>query len=484
MDQSITDQVTSPTVGRSLIVAKSGISTASLSSRLARFAPSVSGRTLTTKEIAFQSNLDARTYNVAFTLTAVAAFTNLWALSLSTPRSSSGLPTQTRFPLLLRRAVLIYPSQPSDSQVQSLASLARFSKSSSIPPYTAVSEPSFPFALFYSSSPSSILGSIPLALPSTSPTAEAASSGPLIWSGITLVLLLQVTARTFTLPASNILLNNCSAHPSVLGTLHGLDQSVSAAFRTAGPVIVGWWFGSSLEGGVVVAAWYVVPGVSLAGCASAFWVYEGSGHENWLYGEDENGRALGERLLTEEGDAYGDERELVFRRAFTHLSTKQITDNYKMASSSGKWSATEDKSLILQMLHLSQSGKPINAESVHIDGRTNAAKKHRVSEMKRLAAAEFAKASVAGGQAASQSASYPATPSKATKAAAPRAKAPKAPKAPKTPTPSKGKTYKSPASKKRKVVEESDEESEAFSVADDNDDTEATTEIADDSNDE
>jgi hypothetical protein len=56
--------------------------------------------------------------------------------------------------------------------------------------------------------------------------------------------------------------------------------------------------------------------------------------------------------------------------------------------------------------------------------------------------------------------------------------------APKTPTPSKGKTYKSPASKKRKVVGDSDEESEAFSVADDNDDTEATTEIADDSNDE
>ena len=25
---------------------------------------------------------------------------------------------------------------------------------------------------------------------------------------------------------------------------------------------------------------------------------------------DENGRALGERLLTEEGDAYGDEREV------------------------------------------------------------------------------------------------------------------------------------------------------------------------------
>jgi hypothetical protein len=39
-------------------------------------------------------------------------------------------------------------------------------------------------------------------------------------------------------------------------------------------------------------------------------VYEGSGHEIWLYGEHEKGRALGKRLLTEEGDAYGDEREV------------------------------------------------------------------------------------------------------------------------------------------------------------------------------
>ena len=35
----------------------------------------------------------------------------------------------------------------------------------------------------------------------------------------------------------------------------GLGQSVSAAFRTAGPAMAGWWFGSGLEGGVVGAAW-------------------------------------------------------------------------------------------------------------------------------------------------------------------------------------------------------------------------------------
>lgn len=37
---------------------------------------------------------------------------------------------------------------------------------------------------------------------------------------------------------------------------------------------------------------------------------EGSGHEIWLDGEDEKGRALVERLLTEEENGYGDEKEV------------------------------------------------------------------------------------------------------------------------------------------------------------------------------
>jgi hypothetical protein len=60
MDQSVIDQVANPTVGRSLVVANIGISTAWLSSCLACFVPGVSGRTLATEEIAFQSNLDAQ----------------------------------------------------------------------------------------------------------------------------------------------------------------------------------------------------------------------------------------------------------------------------------------------------------------------------------------------------------------------------------------------------------------------------------------
>jgi hypothetical protein len=115
-------------------------------------------------------------------------------------------------------------------------------------------------------------------LPSSNLPPEPAS-GYAIWSGITLVLFIQVTARTFALPATIILLNNCSPHPSVLGTIHGLGQSISATSRTLGPIIAGWWYGAGLEHGIGGLAWWGTGGVACAGCVTAMWVYEGSGHE-------------------------------------------------------------------------------------------------------------------------------------------------------------------------------------------------------------
>ncbi|RWA08976.1 hypothetical protein EKO27_g6130 [Xylaria grammica] len=76
-------------------------------------------------------------------------------------------------------------------------------------------------------------------------------------------------------------------HPSVLGLVHGLGQSVSAGFRTVGPVVGGWWYGASLEAGVVGAGWWGVAGVAALGCASSFLIYEGSGHEIILEGEED-----------------------------------------------------------------------------------------------------------------------------------------------------------------------------------------------------
>jgi len=122
--------------------------------------------------------------------------------------------------------------------------------------------------------------------PSSSPP-PAQATGVWVWISIIVVLFLQVTARTFTLPTSIILLNNCSPHPSVLGTIHGIGQSVSSAFRTIGPIFSGSWYGYGLDIGVVGFAWWLIALVSIFGCIASIFVYEGSGHEIILPGEEE-----------------------------------------------------------------------------------------------------------------------------------------------------------------------------------------------------
>lgn len=126
-------------------------------------------------------------------------------------------------------------------------------------------------------------------LPSSSP-APAQASGFLVWSGITLVLCIQVLARTFALPSAAILVNNSSPHPSVLGTIHGIAQSVSSATRTFGPVVAAWVYGMGLEMGVVGLAWWCMAGFAVLGAVAGRWVWEGDGHEIWLDGEREEGK--------------------------------------------------------------------------------------------------------------------------------------------------------------------------------------------------
>lgn len=116
-------------------------------------------------------------------------------------------------------------------------------------------------------------------------------SGPYIWTAMIGVLFIQVLARTFALPCTAILINNVSPHPSVLGTVHGLGQSVSSLARTFGPIMFAWVFGKGLDIGVVGMAWWCMAGVAIIGCIVAQGVREGDGHEILLEGEvrDKNG---------------------------------------------------------------------------------------------------------------------------------------------------------------------------------------------------
>lgn len=120
-------------------------------------------------------------------------------------------------------------------------------------------------------------------------------SGPLVWIAITVVLFIQVLARTFALPCTAILVNNVSPHPSVLGTVHGIGQSVSSLTRTIGPVLFSWVFGRGLEMGVVGLAWWLMAAVAIVGFAVAQGVKEGNGHEILLEGEEKEGDESGQR---------------------------------------------------------------------------------------------------------------------------------------------------------------------------------------------
>ena len=125
-----------------------------------------------------------------------------------------------------------------------------------------------------------------IALLPSATTAPDPASGWIVWLGISFVLFLQVAARTFALPATIILINNSSPHPSVLGTIHGVGQATSATFRTLGPMLAGYWFGVWIERGVVGMAWWITAMVASIGCVASFWVRNGSGHEIFLPGEE------------------------------------------------------------------------------------------------------------------------------------------------------------------------------------------------------
>jgi hypothetical protein len=125
-----------------------------------------------------------------------------------------------------------------------------------------------------------------IALLPSATSAPDPASGWTVWLGISFVLFLQVAARTFALPATIILINNSSPHPSVLGTIHGVGQATSATFRTLGPMLAGYWFGVWIERGVVGMAWWITALVASVGCIASFWVRNGSGHEIFLPGEE------------------------------------------------------------------------------------------------------------------------------------------------------------------------------------------------------
>lgn len=234
------------------------------------------------------------TKNVVFTLITGAfydfhlgAFQNIWSLFLSTPRALPEQVAERSLPFVFTGG-LGFPASSVGFATSIIGFFGMFLQLFVYPKIHARLGTLRGFQLFLALFPIAYFLAPYLAVMPSNSEAPAPVSGPTVWIFICLVLAFHVFGRTVTLPASIILVNNCSPHPSVLGTIHGLGQSVSAGFRTVGPIVGGAWYGASLEMGMVGASWWGVAVMSLIGCVAATLIYEGSGHEIFLEGEEED----------------------------------------------------------------------------------------------------------------------------------------------------------------------------------------------------
>lgn len=251
------------------------------------------------------------TKNVIFTLISQAlydfhlgAFTNIWTLFLSTPRPgfASISPAVETIPEVVdiegrsigKRNLLWFsgglgmPSSTVGNATSILGVLGMLLQVVMYPPVHARLGTLRSFRYFLVIFPVAYLLAPFLAtLPQIQNEDGSSSVSTVLWLGIVLILFLHTSARTMTLPASIILLNNCSPHPSVLGTIHGLGQSVSAGFRTVGPIVGGWWYGMGLDWGMSAFSWWAVAIASVVGWVASLSLYEGSGKEIELDDEDD-----------------------------------------------------------------------------------------------------------------------------------------------------------------------------------------------------
>lgn len=109
----------------------------------------------------------------------------------------------------------------------------------------------------------------------------------IVWPSFTVVVSLQVISRTFVLPAAIILVNNCVTDPSVLGTVHGVAQSIASAARTLGPLVGGWGLGLGLANNMVGAVWWALAVEATIGWFVLWTIHEGKGIERPEEAEEE-----------------------------------------------------------------------------------------------------------------------------------------------------------------------------------------------------
>ncbi|KUJ06684.1 MFS general substrate transporter, partial [Mollisia scopiformis] len=102
------------------------------------------------------------------------------------------------------------------------------------------------------------------------------SNFPAQAAAIACILFLQVTARTFGIPSTVILLTNSAPSPLALGAVHGVGNMLSSLARAVGPALGGVIFGWGVEDGAVGLVWWgYLTVISLVGLGWSWMLREG-----------------------------------------------------------------------------------------------------------------------------------------------------------------------------------------------------------------
>ncbi|KAK5311028.1 hypothetical protein LTR70_009076 [Exophiala xenobiotica] len=218
----------------------------------------------------------ALTRNVFLVLTTVAAldfqlggFTALWTMFLSTDRRDPKNDPKPQLPFKFSGGIGFQPS------VVGLA-MSVLGVVGIVCQLTLYPRMNARFGLLRSTTYSLFFFPIAYTMaPYLSLLASSSNNQFLLWTGIILIALIIISARTFAVPGIVLLTNNASPGPEVLGTIHGLGAAVSSAFRTIGPIVAGHWYSNGLERGMVGEAWWLLAVGALLGCIPVFWVKDG-----------------------------------------------------------------------------------------------------------------------------------------------------------------------------------------------------------------
>jgi hypothetical protein len=115
------------------------------------------------------------------------------------------------------------------------------------------------------------------------------------WVTMSAVLLLFTIGRTGVTPATTLLINDCTPHPSVRGTVHAAATVLGHLSRSIFPVAALTVFGQGLRIGVVGLGFWCLAVLAVASCVASAWVREGRNGEEIVLEGDGGRREEGQR---------------------------------------------------------------------------------------------------------------------------------------------------------------------------------------------